>query len=367
MGLLMQDIIFGRTKGIPLVFTIDTRLGNGNNTITIPLQSFSNNFSIDFGDGITQSIFGNSINYTYAVGGVYTIKIKGIFFGFRFNNISDAQKLVSIVDWGSITSYSTNQSRAFMGCTNLVSLGINSLWFNTIINGSSMFQGTKISSLENGITFSELENGNTMFAETTILEFPNTVTFSKLIDGGSMFAISSITSLPISVTFNILQLANNMFQNSKIISLPLVTFSKVTNGNGMFIDSIITTLPNTVTFNDLSFSGNMFLRSRLSALPQLVTLNNVIIGSGMFQNSLFTSFENSQISLTKLTNGNFMFFGSVLNTISYSNLLINTEIYSIINNVTLFMGDSKFNSGGQIARNKLLARGWNITDGGLQT
>jgi hypothetical protein len=70
--------------------------------------------------------------------------------------------------------------------------------------------------------------------------------------------------------------------------------------------------------------------------------------------------------LPLLTNGRAMFLGNTINTARYSQLLINLEEFNPNNNVPFHGGNSQYNAQGQIARNALIARGWTITDGGLE-
>jgi hypothetical protein len=71
--------------------------------------------------------------------------------------------------------------------------------------------------------------------------------------------------------------------------------------------------------------------------------------------------------LPNLSNGFDMFLGSTINTERYSQLLIDLEEFNPNNNVNFHGGNSQYNAQGQIARNALIARGWTITDGGLET
>jgi len=72
------------------------------------------------------------------------------------------------------------------------------------------------------------------------------------------------------------------------------------------------------------------------------------------------------MELPLLTNGGSMFEGNTINTERYSQLLIDLEEFNHNNNVPFNGGNSQYNAQGQIARNALIARGWTITDGGLE-
>ena len=71
-------------------------------------------YSVDWGDGnITEGLTGD-YTHTYAVGGVYTVKITGIFPQFYLesaqSNTSDNGKLTRIVQWGEISWKSMNSA-----------------------------------------------------------------------------------------------------------------------------------------------------------------------------------------------------------------------------------------------------------------
>jgi len=72
------------------------------------------------------------------------------------------------------------------------------------------------------------------------------------------------------------------------------------------------------------------------------------------------------MELPVLTNGNSMFLNNTINTTRYSQLLIDLENLNPNDNITFDGGNSKYNSAGEIARDALIARGWIITDGGLE-
>jgi hypothetical protein len=85
----------------------------------------------------------------------------------------------------------------------------------------------------------------------------------------------------------------------------------------------------------------------------------------MFLSNNLTSLPTG-MGLSLLTNGSFMFIGNTINTARYSQLLIDLEAGNPNNNVAFHGGNSQYNAAGQTARNALIARGWTITDGGLE-
>ena len=81
------------------------------------------NFSVDWGDGNVETItaYNNRI-HSYAVPGIYEIRITGTIEGFRM--VTDDQKLISIKQWGDLrltrAGFSgTNFGLYFSNCSNL--------------------------------------------------------------------------------------------------------------------------------------------------------------------------------------------------------------------------------------------------------
>ncbi|MCK4440384.1 MAG: BspA family leucine-rich repeat surface protein, partial [Sulfurovaceae bacterium] len=103
----------------------DNNGSSGDNQISIPTYSGEDyNYFIDWGDGETNSSVIGDINHTYATAGTYTVKIYGdfpqIYFHDNFDTpiISDAKKLLSIEQWGTIKWQSMYM--AFQGCSNMI-------------------------------------------------------------------------------------------------------------------------------------------------------------------------------------------------------------------------------------------------------
>ena len=94
-------------------------------------------------------------------------------------------------------------------------------------------------------------------------------------------------------------------------------------------------------------------------------INSLLNGDSMFRDNSLTSLPDV-MELPLLTLGDGMFRDNTINTTRYSQLLIDLENLNPNDNVTFDGGNSKYNSAGEIARDALIARGWIITDGGLE-
>ncbi|MBY9007785.1 MAG: DUF285 domain-containing protein, partial [Candidatus Lokiarchaeota archaeon] len=94
---------------------------SSSNQIKLPLELGGiYNFTVNWGDGNNNRILSYNqpeITHTYASEGVYTIEIKGILIGWRFNGGGDKLKLLEIKEWGAMRL--GNSGGYFNGCTNL--------------------------------------------------------------------------------------------------------------------------------------------------------------------------------------------------------------------------------------------------------
>lgn len=117
-------------------------------------------------------------------------------------------------------------------------------------------------------------------------------------------------------------------------------YNGITSGTDMFRVTSVTTLPNNMTLSSLEGGSRMFLGTPISSAIGLKLYN---INSG----------------------SNFM-SGANLPSSQYSNILMEIESNNLNDNVRIHFGSSKYNTTGRDARDMLLRRGWNITDGGLE-
>ena len=97
-------------------------------------------FTVDWGDGKIDRITRHDqaeVNHQYSQSGTKTVKIRGELKGFRFNDGGDKNKLIKIINWGSMNL--GNDGDYFEGAGNLVSIsGTPNLTGTT--NFASMFR-----------------------------------------------------------------------------------------------------------------------------------------------------------------------------------------------------------------------------------
>lgn len=338
-----RALFMGGKEKLPLIIRVDTTKSGAtpSDTFRIPANAPGETyrFKVDWGDGVITSNHTGNAEHTYAIGGVYDIKIYRKFPRMFFNNSGDRLKLLEVRDWGEL-NYSTNQTGAFYGCNNLTFIAEDeNSWYNGITNGISMFRGSSLTSL------------------------PDNMTLSKLTNGGYMFPNNSFTSLPDNMTLSSLTIGSFMFYNNSLTSLPdVMTLSSLTNGSDMFLDNLLTTLPDGMLLSSLTNGNSMFRGNLLNTLPDGMTLGSLTVGTNMFRDNPITSAIG--LNLHKINSG--ASFMNSANLPNYSEILIDIEANNPNDDVMIHFGGSKYNSSAVTARANLVARGWDITDGGLE-
>lgn len=336
----------GATTPIDLVFRVKTDNAGVSDSFsfTIPTRpGYAYNYTVVWGDGNTDVGVTGDITHAYDTAGEKTIKIYGIFSQFYFNIGGDRLKLLSIDAWGDVQySSNNNMERSFYGASNLYYIADGASWFNTIINGNYMFWLSQLISLPSDMTLSSLIAADSMFRQNNLALLPDGMTLESLTNGSSMFQQNQLTSLPDGMTLD-----------------------NLTNGNNMFYINQLTSLPDGMTLSSLTSGGGMFWGNQLTSLPDGMTLSSLTNGNSMFRQNQLTSLPDG-MTLSSLTSGFQMFLGNTINTERYSQLLIDMEASNPNNNVTFHGGNSKYNSSAVTARANLVARGWTITDGGLE-
>ncbi len=114
-------IIWYDASGLPVLdyFITTWETTTPDESITIPTNSSGYNYRVDWGDGtVTQGHTGNA-THIYAVAGIYTVKISGVFKRIYFNNEGDRLKILSVEQWGTIPWTGTLANNTFWGCENL--------------------------------------------------------------------------------------------------------------------------------------------------------------------------------------------------------------------------------------------------------
>jgi len=320
---------FGRGQVTPLpddfIIEVNTALAGVSNSDQFQFTGAVGEYDVEaYQNGDLVASFEDLVNeqtITLPSAGIYELRciIKPAGFDkMTFDNGGDRLKLLKILNWGLYGVNQPNQASAFNSCENNTEIADNGAWFDVVTDGTRMFINNNLTSLPKEMNLPLLTNGDRMFFGNNFPSLPEGFVLANLTNGLRMFQQNSLTSLPEGMV------------------LP-----NLTNGLRMFFDNNLTSLPSGMDLALLENGDTMFRDNSLASLP---------VG----------------MELPLLTNGDRMFLNNTINTERYSQLLIDLEANNNNNNVEFHGGFSKYNAQGEIARNALIARGWTITDGGLE-
>ena len=244
-GLISNETPEDGTAFISVWNTRNLSAGSSNNRqVRLPLTSTGiYNFVVEWGDGskdIIRAFNAAAVTHTYAVGGVYTLKIKGTFTDLFFTTNTDRNKILEIKQWGVFRPVTT--LGAFNSCPNLILDNVRGVC-NTSSFGDtlvSMFNGCtnlrKIPSftswdLKNSVSLATIFNGCTNFNQP--LSNLNTSTITNM---SQMFV--SATNFNSDVNFDTSSVTgmSAMFTSATRFNQPLSGWnvSACTNMSSMF-------------------------------------------------------------------------------------------------------------------------------------
>ncbi|WP_282043320.1 BspA family leucine-rich repeat surface protein [Winogradskyella flava] len=142
------------------------------NQIEIPTNpALTYNYTVDWGDGNTDTNITGNITHTYATVGAYTINISGTFPQIYFNNTGDRFKIEEILSWG--TTQWLSMENAFWGCRNLNFDAIDSPDLSQVISLKNMFRDcTAFNGILNNWDTTTIIDISGMFADARIFNRP---------------------------------------------------------------------------------------------------------------------------------------------------------------------------------------------------
>ena len=264
MGIFRRLVESDSSAVFPFVFKITTTVAN--TVFTTPLVDYAGltpSLFINWGDGSANSPLitaSNSTNriHTFVSAGTYTITISGFMPGFRVNNNSGIRNLITeLVQWGVVGLRTID----FYGCQNLTAIpGSASLsgvggytGLAEVINFSSLFQSTRISSIP-----------------SDLFEYsPNATTFSNTFS--SILTLTTVPSGLFDSVPNATTFASCFFGCSALTSVPSTLFDQNTtavNFSGTFYNcrALTNVLQFTYNTNVTIFNNLYYMSSTSNAL-----------------------------------------------------------------------------------------------------
>lgn len=342
---------FGNVYFISTWKTDNTSTGSSaNNQIKLPLESIGTyNFQVDWGDGSKNTITTYNqaeVTHTYSSIGTYTVKIKGICKGFRFNDTGDRLKLLEIKKWSNLEL--GNSGSYLYGCANLKITATDRLKNSTMTSMSNGFRGC--TNLTCDLSKIDTSNITTMFATFAESNFNQSV---------SSLNTSNVTSL------------NAMFYANPLFNNPVNNFntSKVTNMSSMF-DTCVSFNQSVSNFNTSNVTAMEYMFIFCTNFNQSVSnfnTSNVTTMLNMFYGCTNFNQDLSNFNVEKVTNMTNMLIGATSwSRTNYDLALISWAAQNVKDGVS-FKCVPSYTLGGaaEAARLHLTSvHGWTISDGG---
>lgn len=311
-----------KEQGRPFVMTIDTTLGNGNNTFIMP-DIINPNFILDYGDGSVYSITSKTdpnLSHTYSVNGVYEIKIYGSLDRFSFQTNGDAEKVTLLNQWGS----NRWKSFAFM--------------FDTCVNMQGDYNDTPI--------MEDATNCQRMFGSC--------YSFDYQVDN---FDMSTITNMSQMFYLNLAFNKSINFADTTAVT----TMSQLLIGAENFNQPVNLVTSSSLTNLDLMLNqcDNFNQTITISDTSNVVSMNSMLRFSFSFNQDI------SAFNIASLTNASLMLnSASSWSTANYDAMLIGWEGQPHL--AFTFGCSTQYTQGGaaEAARDQLIIDGCIITDNG---
>jgi surface protein len=293
---------------VPFVSVWDTsKTSTGSSTSTrikLPLESTGTyNFAVDWGDGSTSTITTwnqAETTHTYSTSGIYTLTITGQLYGFRFNNIGDKLKLLSITKFGNRFRLG-NSGDYFYGCTNLTTVGgdldtTGTTSFNSAFLNATSFQGGL-----GAWDTSNVTDMRSMFQGTSFNQSLSSWNVSKVVNFGSMFFNNtafnqSLNSWSLSTDPAVSINMTTMFRNASAFNGDITGWNtvRVTNMGAMFLTATSFNQPiGTWDVSNVADMGQMLQSSGFNQNINAWNVSKVTDFSSMFYDTPFNQPLNS--------------------------------------------------------------------------
>ena len=285
----------GPAGSLALVINTQGATADGEKTFTLPAESDAtdNDIVITWGDG-TESGLSNAaaelgaigLTHDYPSAGIYPVWVEGKMQNIKYNNISNADDLLLIAEWGTgdmLTAPST-MNGAFYGCsqmdfsssarnTNRPDTSAVTDWANAFRDCSSITGTFPSFDFTAATDFSSTWNGCSSLASMpAIFVADSEVTQNVTSFSNTWNGCSSLTSFPLINTSSATDFRSAWINCSGLTSFPLINTSLGTNFSSAWSNcSGLTSFPliNTASATNLSYAWNAC--SSLTSFPLINT------------------------------------------------------------------------------------------------
>jgi trimeric autotransporter adhesin len=353
--------------------TANTTSGSsGPNAITIPTNPAYTNYdyTVDWGDGNTDTNVTGNITHTYAAPGIYTVAISGTFPAIYFNGLGDRNKIIEILSWGTI-AWQTMEN-AFSGCANLNFDAIDApdlsqvtslrdmfracIAFNGIVNHWEVDTVTDMSGLfRDAIIFNRpVESWNTINVTDLSFTFLNARAFNEPLDNWNTASVTTMESTfsgANSFNQNIngwdvsqVTTMRQTFLNTNNFDMPLNNWnvSNVTDMSAMFANSRFNRPIGNWIVGNVTNMSNMFREGLYNHPLALWNVSQVTDMSAMFQRNRTFNQPLNDWDVSNVTNMASMFDGWIWGS-AFNQPLTNWEVGQVTNMQYMFRDNTAFN------------------------
>jgi len=340
------------------------------NQIQIKTSGGGYNYTVDWGDGQTDSNVAGDITHTYSTAGTYTVSITGDFPRIISGTDTDAEKLLSIEQWGSIQWQSMNS--AFSLCKNLVGNASDVPDLSQVTDMSNMFRGANAFNQDiSAWDVSAVTSMSFMFRDAIAFNqdlsnwnVSSVTNMSRMFNGASAFNqdLSSWDVTSVTIMFFMFNRASAFNQDVSNWNVSAVTTMAGMFSHASAFNQNLSSwdVASVTTMSEMFFDANAFNQNLsnwdVSAVADM---------SFMFRDAIAFNQDLSSWDVSAVTDMFGMFGNATLSLANYDALLLGWSARSLQSNVIFSGGNSQYSSSSQAARDTLTeAFGWTVTDGG---
>ncbi|GMN06341.1 hypothetical protein MTsPCn5_17300 [Croceitalea sp. MTPC5] len=345
------------------------------NQIIIPtFTGETYDYTVDWGDGSSDSNVNGNILHTYAVPGTYQVAITGEFPRIYFNNDSngDKDKIIEINQWGSIQW--TRMADAFHGCTNLDILATDIPDLSMVTSTLEMF--SRCTSLIGNSSIGDWDVSNikdmkAMFYRATNFNQPiGTWDVGNVEEMELMFGNASSFNQPLN-NWNMSSVRTlwGIFSGASSFNQPLGNWNiaNVKSINSMFFEAFAFNqdISSWDVSDVVSMVGTFYSCSVFNQDLGNWNVSKVESMASMFERASSFNQNLSGWNVSVVTTMEDMFKDAGLSQANYDNLLISwASLSNLQSNVPFSAGNSTYCSGESSRLQLINEYGWNITDAG---
>ena len=344
----------GQSSGF--VFSIDTKLGEGVHTFTIPTNGTGYNYNVDCDDTNPQTNTAQAqiTDYTckYPSPGIYTIRIEdnvGDGTGFPqiyFNNDGDKDKILDVIQWG--TGQWISMAGAFRGASNMTVTATDVPDLSQVTSMAHMFHNADLANPDtSGWNTANVKDMSVMFSNADSAN-PDTSGWNtaNVINMQFMFFGADVAQ-PDTSSWNTLNVTNMSYMfHSAILANPDTSgwnTANVTTMRSMFSGAVLAN-PNTSNWNTFKVTNMQF----------------------MFSGAVSANPDTSSWDISHVEYMRFMFNGVTLPTANYDAMLVHFNSQVVQPGIEFDGGNSKYCSSSD-HDNLINTHTWIITDAGLDS